>query len=151
MRSQEVGHRGCGGAARWNTDLFLMPLSAVLVGDTSRFAIESGITRKSDQRGQLALGFFVLHVGGRCFGVRSPEVMWLGCSFDSVVRRMARRGKHTVEFGSEPAASIAAAVRTAYFTQAGPQFRACRARIPGHAEPVDVGSSPQSSTTPTIA
>ncbi len=77
----------------------------MLVGDASRLAIESSITVPYGRPGERALGFFILHVGGKSYGVRSPEATLLACSFDAVRRRVARRGQHRVDFGSEPSAA----------------------------------------------
>lgn len=41
-----------------------------------------------------ALGYFIIHVGGRAYGVREPEASLLGCSFDGVEHRLWRRGTH---------------------------------------------------------
>lgn len=76
----------------------------MFVGDPSVLAIESSITRSFKQLSQRALGFFVLHVGGNMYGVRSPEATMLACSFDEVRRRIAWRGRHVASFGSEPEA-----------------------------------------------
>lgn len=72
------------------------------VGDPSTLAIESSITQPYERPSQRALGFFILYVGGKSYGVRSPEATLLACSFDAVRHRIARRGEHCVVFGSEP-------------------------------------------------
>jgi len=106
----------------------------MIVGDKARFAIESGITNAYERVGVLALGFFVLYVGGRRYGVYSPDATTLGCSVEEVGRRIADRGKHTAPFASEPdAGKIADAVRLAvyapdqelqsYFGMPQPEFR----------------------------
>ncbi len=84
----------------------------MLVGNQRIFAIESSITRAYQRLSQRALGYFVIYVAGRIFGVRSPEATMLACSFDSVGQRLSRRGLHCVPFGAETNASaIAEAVR----------------------------------------
>jgi hypothetical protein len=91
---------------------------AMLVGDPSVLAIESSITLPYEQLGQRALGFFIIHVSGKSYGVRSPEATLLACSFDAVRRRIARRGEHCVRFGSEPdATKIVDAVRAAMYDE----------------------------------
>ncbi len=88
----------------------------MVVGDPSVLAIESSITQPYERLGQRALGFFVIHVGGKSYGVRSPEATLLACSFDAVRRRIVRRGEHCVLFGSEPdAAKVVDAVRAAMY------------------------------------
>ena len=64
----------------------------MIVGDHSAFAIESGITQAYDRVSQRALGFFVIHLGGRHYGKRSPDSTMLGCAFDEVEKRLADRG-----------------------------------------------------------
>jgi hypothetical protein len=86
--------------------------------DPSTLAIESSITQPYERPSQRALGFFVLHIGGKSCGVRSSAATVLACSFDAVRRRLARRGKHCVELGAEPnAAKIVDAVRAAMYDE----------------------------------
>ncbi|MBH0239763.1 Imm42 family immunity protein [Methylobrevis albus] len=68
----------------------------MLVGDVSILAIESAITRAVPNRSQLALGYFVLHVGGKVYGVRALDATMLGCSFQEVENRLRRRGTHVL-------------------------------------------------------
>ena len=90
----------------------------MLVGDPSTLAIESSITQPYERLSQRALGFFILHVGGKSYGVRSPEATLLACSFDAVRRRIGRRGEHCVVFGSEAnAANIVDAVHAAMYDE----------------------------------
>lgn len=90
----------------------------MLVGNPSTLAIESSITQPYERPSQRALGFFVLHVGGKSYGIRSPEATLLACSFDAVRRRIARRGRHCVAFGSDPnAAKIVDAVHAAMYDE----------------------------------
>src|SRR5260221_14792458 len=86
-------------------------------GDPSIFAIESGITQAYDRLSFLALGFFVIHVGGRRYGVDEPDATMLGCSFDEVERRIARRGGHQAPFGEMNAGQIADAFRNAIYAE----------------------------------
>jgi hypothetical protein len=85
-----------------------------MVGDSSRFAIESGITEAYASPGQLALGFFLIHIKGQSYGVREPDASLLAVSFDEVDRRIKRRGTHTASFSQElGAGEIADAFRDA--------------------------------------
>ncbi len=68
----------------------------VIIGDPSSFAIESEIAEVLSSNSQLALGFFVIHLGGTAFGVRKPDASLLGCSFHEVIDRLARRGTHCI-------------------------------------------------------
>lgn len=68
----------------------------MLIGDPSLFAIESEVLEWYDRPGQLALGFFVLHVGGRMYGVRERDATLLACSRDAIVRRLKEAGTHSI-------------------------------------------------------
>ncbi len=93
-------------------------MASVIVGDPSVFALESSITQPYERLSQRALGFFVIHVAGACYGVRSSDATLLACSFDAVQRRIAQRGKHCVRFDSGmPAAKIVQAFRTAWYDE----------------------------------
>ncbi len=88
----------------------------MMIGNPGIFAIESEITRAYESPGLRALGFFVLHIGGRRYGVHEPDATMLANSFDEVQARIASRGKHTVPFASEPdAGAIADAFRDAIY------------------------------------
>ncbi len=69
-----------------------------------------------ESTGQRALGYFVIHVGGKSYGVRSPTATLLACSFDEVERRIKRRGMHRLPFeASLSAAELADLVRAAIY------------------------------------
>jgi Immunity protein 42 len=88
----------------------------MMIGNRAVFAIESEITRAYERLSFRALGFFVLHVGGRRYGVYKPEATMLANSFDEVQERIAFRGKHTAPFASEPdGGAIADAFRNAIY------------------------------------
>ena len=48
-------------------------MNLVMVGDPTLFAIESAITQAFERLGFRALGYFVVHLNGRCYGVRRPD------------------------------------------------------------------------------
>jgi|SRR5579859_2496322 len=86
------------------------------IGNPRVFAIESSITRAYENPGLRALGLFVIHVGGRRFGVYETDATMLGSSFDAVSDRIRRRGQHTAPFASEPdGGKIAGAFRNAIY------------------------------------
>ncbi len=92
-------------------------MKPLLVGDPSRFALESLITRAFPGLGQMALGFFVIHVQGVCYGVREPDATCLACSFGGVRERISRRGKYDAPFSLQgSAAATADAVRLALYS-----------------------------------
>ena len=88
----------------------------MIVGNKSSFAIETVITQASENLGLRALGYFVVHIGGRNYGVREPDATMLACAFDEAGRIILDRGKHTAPFASEPNASdIVDALRKAVY------------------------------------
>ena len=88
----------------------------VIIGDTTIFAIESGITQAYEHLNFRGLGFFVIHVKGQRYGVNDADATMLACSFDEVEQRIARRGTHTALFAVEPdAGKIAAAFLSATY------------------------------------
>lgn len=68
----------------------------MIVGDPTTFAVESEINEAVPSVSQRGLGFFVIHVGGRAFGVREPDASMLGCSFEAVNDRLRRKGTHCI-------------------------------------------------------
>jgi hypothetical protein len=87
----------------------------MIVGDPCTFAIESGMTLALSRFAFLGLGFFVLHLGGRRYGVHAPDAALLAGAFAEVQSRIARRGQHIAPFASEPRAGrIADAYCDAY-------------------------------------
>jgi hypothetical protein len=88
----------------------------LIVGNPSVFAIESVITRAYARLSFRALGFFVIYVGGHCYGNRLPDSTLLACSYDAIERRLAMRGSHGVPFATEPdSGAIADAFRNAIY------------------------------------
>ncbi len=73
-----------------------------MIGDPKRFAIESYIEKAYERPSFLALGYFVIHLDGKSYGVRETNATLLACSFGVVEDRIASRGKHVVPFSSVP-------------------------------------------------
>ena len=65
-----------------------------MIGNRDIFAIESSILEAYDSPGQMALGFFVLYVGGRRYGYREPDSTLIGTSFNGIRKRIADCGNH---------------------------------------------------------
>lgn len=87
----------------------------MLVGEPSGFAIESKVTRAYESLSLRALGYFVIHVLDRSYGIKAPDATMLANSFDEVGRRLTRRGKHNAPFAESPALDIAQAyIRAIY-------------------------------------
>jgi hypothetical protein len=106
----------------------------MMIGNPLKFAIESEITQPSERSSQMALGFFVIDVMGRSYGVREPNATTLGASFNEVGRRITGRGSHSLPVVMEAdAGSVATAFRRAtygereedelFFGMAADQFR----------------------------
>jgi hypothetical protein len=90
----------------------------LIVGNPAIFAIESSISQAYERLSFRALGFFVIYVGGRCYGRRSPDATMLACSYDDIERRMAKCGSHATPFATEAdAGKIADAVRSALYAE----------------------------------
>lgn len=66
----------------------------LLVGLPQRFAIESATTQAYERPSLMALGYFILHIGGHSYGVKKPDASMLACSFDEARARISRRGSH---------------------------------------------------------
>jgi hypothetical protein len=91
----------------------------MIAGQTSLFAIESEITQAFEKPSLRGLGFFVIHVTGRCYGIKSPGNTMLAVSFDEVGRRIFGRGTHKAPFAEAGAAAIANAYTRAVYLDHG--------------------------------
>jgi len=90
----------------------------MLVGNSSACAIESYISQVYSNLGAFALGYFVIHVAGKVYGVRDPDASLLACSFDEVRRRLKRRGHHSFpDISGFSAERIAEAVHNAIYSE----------------------------------
>lgn len=88
----------------------------MIIGDPSVFAIESRITEAYAKVGLRALGFFVIYVGGVCYGRRTADSTMMANSFDEVTNRIAARGGHIAPFADEAdATKIGSAFRDAIY------------------------------------
>ena len=97
----------------------------------------SEITWACEQLSQLALGFFVVHVAGRCYGIRKPDASMLGVSFDQVDKRIARRGSHNPPFPMNAAAAdVAYSFRRAIFDESGERERFFGMSVPQFSEAI---------------
>jgi hypothetical protein len=91
-------------------------VKSILIGDPARFALESQITTAYSVPGLRALGFFVIHIRGKRYGVHEPDATMLACAFDGVKERIRWRGRHTAPFSAEPdAGRIADVYRRAIY------------------------------------
>ncbi len=86
----------------------------MIIGSPEKFAIESVITKAYERLSFRALGYFVIHIAGRSYGVREPDATMLACSFDEVSRWLVARGSHSSTFPIDASAEkIAYAFRRA--------------------------------------
>ena len=89
----------------------------MIVGNPDVFAIESEIAYAVEKRSQRALGYFVIHIGGRCYGVKAWGATMLGVAFSEVAKRIADRGSHEAGVLSTASADkIATAYRLAVYS-----------------------------------
>lgn len=90
----------------------------MIVGNPDTFAIESEITLAYAPLNEMALGFFVVHVMGRCYGVRKPDATMLADPFNEVAKRIATRGSHNPAFPmTATAANVAYSFRRAIYDE----------------------------------
>jgi hypothetical protein len=88
----------------------------MIIGEPEVFAIESKISKAYVGLGLRALGLFVIHVGGKRYGVYESDATMLANSLDEVARRLKDRGLHIAPFACEPhGGEIADAFRNARF------------------------------------
>ena len=113
----------------------------MIVGDPGTFAIESVITEAYEYPGLMALGYFIIHLCGRSFGLKELDATMLACSFDEVARRIRGRGSYNPPFPLDSSAGrIANAfIRAGYepthedseqfFEIVAPEFRKATRRL----------------------
>jgi hypothetical protein len=88
----------------------------MIIGNPNILAIESGSTQAYERESFRALGFFVIHIGGRRYGVYRPDATMLACSLDEVTRRIVNHGTHNVPFSADlQAGKIADAFLNAFY------------------------------------
>ncbi|QEE29653.1 hypothetical protein FTW19_17665 [Terriglobus albidus] len=93
----------------------------MIIGDPSIFAIESIISKVSEDQGLRRLGYFFIHISGFEFGVRTRSATMLANSFDEVGRRISGRGKHIANFSrSYSAQEIAVAAHAVLYAEGIP-------------------------------
>jgi hypothetical protein len=73
----------------------------MIFGNPSAFAIETEISQVFPSLSLRALGYFVIYLKNKCYGVRSLDATMLACTFDEIYNRISLRGKHKAPFSSE--------------------------------------------------
>jgi len=88
----------------------------IIVGDSSRFSIDSSITEYLKGSAQRGVGYFTVKISGKRFGVMKPDATLLACSFDAVKNRIERRGNHIFPFVPElePSKIVSAYLASCY-------------------------------------
>jgi hypothetical protein len=87
----------------------------MIVGDTLIFAIESELLYAFEKPSWRGMGFFLIHIAGQSYGIKSPGQSMLACSFDEVGTRIKGRGTHQASFAEAPAIDIANAYTRAVY------------------------------------
>ena len=89
----------------------------MIIGNQAVFALEHGIKHAFSRLSFRALGYFIIYISGRSFGVRSKDATMLSNSFDEVQERLNRRGLHIAPFSLEAkAGDIADAFRDSFYS-----------------------------------
>jgi hypothetical protein len=88
--------------------------NAIIAGQTSSFAMESEITRAFERPSCRGLRFFVIHVMGRRYRIKSRGNTVLAVSFDELEDE-SLDGKHKAPFAEAAVAVIASAYTSAVY------------------------------------
>lgn len=80
----------------------------MIFGNPNLFALEFEVTEAYERLSLRALGFFVVYVGGRCFGIKAEDATMLAIAFDGIGKRIAERGAHQASSISNADASALA-------------------------------------------
>ncbi|MGB7815670.1 MAG: Imm42 family immunity protein [Methylotenera sp.] len=79
----------------------------IVVGEPNLFAIESCVSEFYKEKGQLAIGYFIVYVGGLCYGIKSPDATLLACSFYQIDDILKKRTNYTSLFSDVDAQVLA--------------------------------------------
>lgn len=74
-------------------------------GNRSIFGIESGVFEFIENPNQLGIGYFIIQMDGKEFGVKKERATILGNSYWEIKARLARKGRHTISFGEVASAA----------------------------------------------
>ena len=72
-----------------------------LFGNKDNFAIEYGISKAYKQIGLRALGYFVIYINGKLYGIKSNDATCLANSYNTIIERLEMKGKHKTTFSNE--------------------------------------------------
>ncbi len=78
----------------------------MIVGNATRFAIETEITEIYAAQRPEALGTLIVHVASKEYGYRTPDSTTLGFPLWHLQQRLLRRGKHVASFSEVLNASM---------------------------------------------
>ncbi len=68
----------------------------MIYGAVETFALESGVSAFLPELGQMAIGFFNIHINGRRHGVYDMEASLLASSYFRVTERLQEKGEHVL-------------------------------------------------------
>jgi len=87
----------------------------MIIGDPNKFALESEMSQAFERLSLMGLGFFVIHINGHLYGVRSSDATMLANSFDRVSQRLTDRGIHKSSLSLASSEDIAEALCRALY------------------------------------
>ena len=70
----------------------------MLIGNESRFAIDSQLSEKNLSHSQIGIGYFNIILANHRFGIHEIDATVLGCSYKNVVNCLQMRNKHVAPF-----------------------------------------------------
>jgi hypothetical protein len=97
----------------------------MIVGDPNYFAIESEMTAAFIDDTYKALGYFCVHIGGVCFGIKKSCAAHIGFAYISALGRIEYRGRHIcpAEYVSWSGYKIAYHIWAEYFLDLPPMLK----------------------------
>ncbi len=70
------------------------------IGNPKKFAIESYISKIDKNQSIRGIGYFLIHIQEKQYGVKESDATALACSFDEVEKRISMRNKHIAPFSN---------------------------------------------------
>ncbi len=62
--------------------------------NNKNFIIESFISSAYSNKGIMAIGYFLIHIKGISYGIKTDDASALACSYGTVIDRLDMKGKH---------------------------------------------------------
>lgn len=101
----------------------------MIIGDKSRFAIETHIECGPPEGLYGRVGYFNIFIMGQRYGLNDPRATVLDCSYDAIVSRIESRGRHSIYVLNDMDASkMAVLFRELFYVNGadGPPFLGAR-------------------------